>query len=148
MGRGLGDTWPAADTDDALRALDRTIRAVWGEERSTQIIEPSSFTQDNAVSVAEAVAEKGWPKVGEIKGATWFQLNVYGEKTCCNQAVKPEVLFDRSQIPNPTVALSRACFLDNYSWGAFFGRERPISSSVIYQNLEIILGTGVKMRSQ
>lgn len=114
LGRGLGNqgSCPTADTDVALAALDRTIRAIWDEERSTQILEPSFFTKGNAISVAAAVAAQGWPKVGEIKGSTWFQLNVYGEKSCCNEAVTPEVVLFAGCVVGVLMPRAPLCFAE------------------------------------
>lgn len=72
---GVRGIEPQPEIDLTLAALDEQILAVWPLER---IIMPDEVRGD-APSLAAALAERGWPTLGETRGRVLFALDNRGE---------------------------------------------------------------------
>ena len=95
---------PLPFTAEALQSIDTEIREVLNEER---LITPDRV-RGNDKTLEQAVLDRGWPLLDEVKGRFLFVLDEGEEKTneylSCFPSLKGAVLFVNQEEGNPNAA--------------------------------------------
>ena len=70
----LKDPYDAATVDEYLTALEADVLSVWPEER---LVTPDLVRGDSS-TLRDALAERGWPPLGQLRGRAMFVLHEGG----------------------------------------------------------------------